>query len=219
MGKKRKAVCLISGGLDSTVAAAVAKSKGYDLYFLFLMYGQKNLKREEESINSLGKYFKPKKILKVKLSWVKKFGGSGLLDKSVTLDERNFRAEYVPFRNSIFLSVATALAEVIGADAIFVGSSGGDHICPDNSPKYISSFQKVIREGTMLKKDIKIVAPLIRTDKTGAVKIGKKLNVPFELTWSCHNNTEKACGHCSNCLARIEAFKKNQTKDPIGYEK
>lgn len=219
MTKKKQAVCLISGGLDSTVAAAVAKNRGYDLHFLFLEYGQKNLKREEKSINNLGKYFKPKKILKIKLPWIKKFGGSGLLDKNITLDERNFRAEYVPFRNSVFLSVATAFAEVIGAEAIFVGSSGGDYICPDNSPEYIRSFQKVIEEGTMLKKDIKIVAPLIKTDKTGAVKIGKKLNAPYELTWSCHNNTKTACGHCSNCLARIEAFRKNQMEDTIEYDK
>lgn len=219
MKTNKKAICLISGGLDSTVAAAVAKSKGYELNFLFLEYGQKNFIREKTSIDNLAKFFKPKKVWRIKLPWIKEFGGSGLLDKNITLDEKNFRLEYVPFRNSIFLSVATALAEVIGADAIFVGSSGGDHICPDNSPEYINSFQKVIKEGTMLKKGIKIVAPLIKTDKTGTVKIGVKLKVPFNLTWSCHDYKKLACGHCSNCLSRIEAFQKNQKEDPIKYGK
>lgn len=214
----KKAICLISGGLDSTVAAAVAKSKGYELNFLFLRYGQKNLKKEKASIDNLARFFKPKKVWKVKLPWLKEFGGSGLFDRNLILDEKNFRLEYVPFRNSIFLSVATALAEVTGAEAIFVGSSGGDHICPDNSPKYIEAFQKVIKEGT-LKKGIKIIAPLIKTDKTGAVKIGSKLKVPFGLTWSCHDYKKLACGHCSNCLSRIEAFQKNQMKDPIEYGK
>lgn len=219
MKTNKKAICLISGGLDSAVAAAVAKSKGYELHFLFLEYGQKNFKKEEASIKNLAKFFKPKKVWRVKLPWIKEFGGSGLLDKNITLDEKNFRLEYVPFRNSIFLSVATALAEVIGTEAIFVGSSGGDHVCPDNSPEYIKSFQKVIKEGTMLKKGIKIVAPLIKTDKIRAVKIGTKLKVPFGLTWSCHDYKKLACGHCSNCLSRIEAFSLNKIKDPILYEK
>lgn len=217
--KNKKAIVLLSGGLDSTVAAAVAKNKGYDLNFLFLNYGQKNLINELTSIENLKKAFKPKNVFKVKLPWLKKFGGSGLFDKNMILNEKNFILEYVPFRNSIFLSIATALAEVSDADTIFVGSSGGDHICPDNSLKYIRAFQKVINEGTLLKKGIKIVAPIINTDKTGAVKIGIKLKVPFELTWSCHDFKKKACGHCSNCLSRIEAFKNNKISDPIMYQK
>lgn len=219
MNKTKKAVCLISGGLDSMVTTLIARNKGYELYFLFLKYGQKTLIREEKSINNLSKKFKPKKIFKIDLPWLKKFGGSGLLDKNTFLDEKNFRLEYVPFRNSIFLSVATALAEAINVKAIFVGSTGGDHICPDNSPSYIKAFQEVIKQGTMLKKNIKIIAPLLKTNKTGAVKIGKKLKAPFELTWSCHNNISKACGHCSNCKARLEAFHSNGISDPLVYEK
>lgn len=214
----KKAVCLISGGLDSTVATAVAQSKGFDLYFLFLDYGQKTANKEMSCVDKLSKVYKPKKMWKIKLPWIKAFGGSALLDTDVPLDERNFRLEYVPFRNSIFLSIATALAETIGANAIFVGSSGGDHICPDNSPKYIQAFQKVIGMGTMLYKDIKIVAPLIKTDKIGAIKIGAKLGVPFEKTWSCHNNTKLACGHCSNCKSRLEAFADQKIIDLIPYK-
>lgn len=214
----KRAVCVISGGLDSTVAAAKAQALGYDLYFLFVNYGQKTLKREQACVKKLEKHFNPKKAFYISLPWLKEFGGSALFDLSISLNERNFRLEYVPFRNSILFSAATALAEAVSADAIFVGSSGGDHICPDNSPAFLDAFQAVIKQGTMLKKGIRVVAPLRNTDKVGAVRLGKKLSVPFELTWSCHNNTERACGHCSNCRSRLEAFNKNQMKDPLEYE-
>jgi 7-cyano-7-deazaguanine synthase len=217
--KNKKVICLISGGLDSAVASAIAISKGYEPIFLFIRYGQKTLKKEEWCLDQLVKHWHIKHVHKIYLPWIKKFGGSALLDKNISLDEKNFRLEYVPFRNSIFLAVATALAEVEKADLIVVGSTGGDHICPDNRSEFIKAFQKIISMGTMLKKDIKIFHPLTKTDKTGAVKIGEKLKVPFELTWSCHNKTDVACGHCSNCLARIEAFKLNFITDPIKYEK
>ncbi|MFA6518114.1 MAG: 7-cyano-7-deazaguanine synthase [Candidatus Shapirobacteria bacterium] len=216
--EQKKAVCLISGGLDSTVATAMAIEQGYQPIFLFLRYGQKTAEKEEWCLDQLVKHWKVKQVYKVDLPWIKNFGGSALLDKNIPLDERNFRLEYVPFRNSIFLGVATALAEVQGADIIVVGSTGGDHICPDNSPEFIDAYQKVVEKGTMLKKDIKIFHPLTETDKTGAIKLGNNMKVPFEFTWSCHNGTEVACGHCSNCKARIEAFELNLMKDPIAYK-
>lgn len=216
--KPRRAVCLISGGLDSTVAAAVAKNQGFDLYFLFADYGQKTLQKEWECVQRVAKHYKPKEVRSISLNWLKEMGGSALFDKNTPLNESNFLLEYVPFRNSILLSAATAWAESLDADTIFIGSSGGDHICPDNSPEYLKAFQTLIAQGTMLKKDITLQAPLIETDKTGAVKIGEELKVPFELTWSCHNNTKAACGHCSNCLARLEAFRSLGENDPIPYE-
>lgn len=215
--KSKKAICLISGGLDSAVATAMTIKQGYEVIFLFLRYGQKTVRKEEWCLDKLADFWKVRKVVKVDLPWIREFGGSALLDKNIPLDERNFRLEYVPFRNSIFLAVATALAEVEKADIIVVGSTGGDHICPDNSPEFIESFQKVVEKGTMLKKDIVIYHPLTTTDKTGAVKEGLKIGVPFELTWSCHNDIESACGHCSNCKSRIDAFRLNNFKDPIKY--
>ena len=217
--KNKKAICTVSGGLDSTVSAAIAKSQGYKLYFLFFRYGQKTSKREEASVRKITEFYKPEKLLVIDLPWIKRMGGSALLDKKITLDEKNFRKEYVPFRNSIFWAAATAWAEIIGAEKIFIGSTGGDYICPDNSPKFISAFQEIMKIGTMLKKDIKLTAPLAKTDKKGAIKIGMKLKVPFHLTWSCHNNDKLACGHCSNCKSRLEAFKLLKLTDPIKYEK
>ena len=217
--KNKKVICTVSGGLDSAVSVAIAKNRGYEPYFIFFRYGQKTQKKEEDCVKKLAKFYKPKKLLIIDLPWIKKLGGSALLDKNITLDEKNFRKEYVPFRNSIFWAIATAWAEIVEAEKIFIGSTGGDHICPDNSPKFISAFQKVMGIGTMLKRDIKLTAPLSKTDKGGAVKIGTRLKVPFGLTWSCHNNTKLACGHCSNCKSRFEAFKLNNLKDPIKYEK
>lgn len=216
--KPRRAVCLISGGLDSTVATAVAKSQGFDLYFLFADYGQKTMQKEWECVQRVAEHYKPKDVRSIGLNWLKEMGGSALFDQNTQLNEKNFLLEYVPFRNSILLSAATAWAESLGADTIFLGSSGGDHICPDNSPEYLKAFQAVIAQGTMLKKDIVLRAPLIETNKTGAVKIGRELKVPFELTWSCHNNIQAACGHCSNCLSRLDAFRNMGEKDPISYQ-
>ncbi|MBU1200765.1 7-cyano-7-deazaguanine synthase QueC [Patescibacteria group bacterium] len=216
--KKDIAICLFSGGLDSAVAVAVARDRGYEPSLLFVNYGQKTQKKERWCVKKIAEFYNIKKIQIVDIMWLKDFGKSALFDKNIKLDENNKTLEYVPFRNSIFLSIATAWAEVENARAIFVGSSGGDSICPDNSSDYLKAFQQVINIGTMLNKNIKIIAPLINTNKNGAVKIGKKLNVRFDLTWSCHNNLNKACGHCSNCLARRKAFGSNGLKDPILYE-
>jgi len=216
--RNKRAVCLISGGLDSAVATAVAKSRGFDLYFLFVDYGQKTLERERDCVAKLAEHYKPTEVRSLNMRWLKDIGQSALFDPETPLNEGNFLLEYVPFRNTILLSAATAWAEVLGADAIFVGSSGGDHICPDNSPAFIRAFQEVAIQGTLLKKDIKIEAPLMETDKRGTVILGEELGVPFELTWSCHNNTEAACGHCSNCVARRDAFDSFHTADPIPYQ-
>lgn len=215
---KKRAVCAVSGGLDSTVSLAFARKEGYELYLLFFRYGQKTQKKEESCVRKLIKFYKPKGYLLIDLPWMKKLGGSALFDKNIPLDEKNFIKEYVPFRNSIFLAITTAWAEIIGAERIFTGSTGGDHICPDNSKEYIASFQKIINIGTMLNKNIILTAPLSKIDKSGAVKLGTELGVPFRLTWSCHNNIDKACGHCSNCIARLKAFSQNGLTDPIKYE-
>ena len=217
MRPEHKALCVLSGGLDSGVCLGIAKSQYKEVFTIFFNYGQKTYAKEKECVEKLVTFYGIQNHTEIDITWLKSFGVSALFDKKVQLTKENFTLEYVPFRNSIFLSIATALAESKKIQHIFVGSTGGDHICPDNSPAYLKAFQTVIQEGTLLIKNITIEAPLIKTDKTGAVKMGTKLGVPFQYTWSCHNAEEKACRTCSNCTARLEAFTENQLSDPIAY--
>jgi len=210
---RRRAVCTVSGGLDSAVSAALMKQAGFELDFIFFDWGQKTLTRELSCAESLSKYYGANlKIVEVPI--LKSLPGISLTERETLTVPIN---EYVPNRNAILESQAIAYAEFLRAGAVCIGSTGGDHICPDNSPDFVKAMQNLIDQGTMLKSPIQLVAPLMATDKTGAVKLGTELKVPFEFTWSCHNNTDKACGKCSNCEARIEAFELNGIKDPIEY--
>lgn len=214
---KPLAVCLVSGGLDSAVTAAVAQRDGFDTRFLFVDYGQKTITKERRSAIALAQHFEAINLDVVRLPWLKSFGGSGLFRKDVELTRANEKFEYVPFRNSILLAVATALAEVSDADRVYIGSTGSDRIAPDNSPQFIAAFQELTRLGTMLKTDIQITAPLIDMNKAQVVETGANLDVPFELTWSCHNATKLACAQCSNCRSRLAAFQSLGLTDPLKY--
>ena len=211
--KRKIAVCTLSGGLDSAVAAAIMKSQGFELKCIFFDWGQKTFEKEMSCARMLAEHFKSDlKIIEVPIL-------KSLPKISLTQNETLTVAinEYVPNRNAILETQAVAYAETIRAGVVCVGSTGGDLICPDNSLEFISKMQALIKQGTMLKPSILLVAPLVKIDKTEAVKIGKKLGVPFEITWSCHNYTDKACGKCSNCKERIKAFSLNGLKDPITY--
>ncbi|PIP14886.1 7-cyano-7-deazaguanine synthase [Candidatus Roizmanbacteria bacterium CG02_land_8_20_14_3_00_36_15] len=212
---RKIAVCTVSGGLDSAVAFAILADKDYKLHFIFFDWGQKTLEKERKCAKALAKHYNVDLKI-VEIPFLKSLPDVSLTAKETLTTEIN---EYVPNRNAILESQAVAYAESLKAGIICVGSTGGDHICPDNSPKFIKAMQALINQGTMLKPPIQIIAPLMDTDKIGAVKLGIKLKVPFELTWSCHNNTDKACGKCSNCLARLEAFKVNNISDPTKYQK
>ncbi|MBI2018772.1 7-cyano-7-deazaguanine synthase [Candidatus Daviesbacteria bacterium] len=214
---KPLAVCLVSGGLDSAVAVAVAQRDGFQTRFLFVEYGQKTASKERRSATTLAAHFQAITLDTVRLPWLKRFGGSGLFRRDVELNESNERFEYVPFRNSILLAVGVVLAEVSGADRVYIGSTGSDRICPDNSPEFMVAFQQLTRLGTMLKTDIQIIAPLIHMNKAQVVQTGTSLNVPFELTWSCHNATKLSCGGCSNCRSRQAAFQSLGLTDPLKY--
>lgn len=211
--KRKIAVCTLSGGLDSAVATALIKKAGFSIRLLFFDWGQKTFSRELECANALSKYFDaPLAVVEVPI--IKILPNVGLTQKGTVTTDRD---EYVPNRNAVLETQAVAFAEAIGAGLVSIGSNAGDLSTPDGSKKFIINMQSLINQGTLLKPPIQLVAPLIETDKTGAVKIGLELGIPFEHTWSCNNLTEKACGKCTNCLPRLEAFKFNNLRDPIHY--
>lgn len=216
---KPLAVCLVSGGLDSAVTVAIAQRDGFNTRFLFVDYGQKTVTKERSTSRALANHFGVATPDIVRLPWLRQFGGSGLFRRDIELKQSNERFEYVPFRNSLLLAVGVALAEVSGADRVYIGSTGSDRITPDNSPAFIAAFQQLAILGTMLKTDIQITAPLINMNKAQVIQTGANLKVPFELTWSCHNATKLACGGCSNCRSRQAAFQSLGLTDPLRYRK
>lgn len=211
---RRSAVCTVSGGLDSAVAAALMAKAGFKLHFIFFDWGQKTYKKEFECAQALSKHFDAS-LEVVEIPLLKSLPGISLTQSKTLTTAIN---EYVPNRNAILESQAVAYAEYLKAGAVCIGSTGGDHICPDNSPEFVAAMQRLVDEGTLLKPSVQVVAPLIHTNKIGAAKLGLELGVPFELTWSCHNNTNKACGYCSNCTSRLEAFNNIGLDDPIPYQ-
>ncbi len=215
-----KAVCLISGGMDSAVAAAIAKRKGYDIYTLSINYGQRN-RKELEAAMKIAKWLGGEhKIIEANL---RQIGGSALTDDiEVPESGEGIPVTYVPARNTIFLSFALAYAEVIDADAIFIGVNAVDYSgYPDCRPEYIKAFQHMANLATkrgVEGRPIKIEAPLLYMSKAEIVKKGMELGVPFEKTWSCYREGEKACGRCDSCRLRLKAFKEAGYEDPLEYE-
>ncbi|WP_069649424.1 7-cyano-7-deazaguanine synthase QueC [Caloranaerobacter ferrireducens] len=217
----KKAVILLSGGLDSTTCMGIAQNEGYELYPISFDYGQRH-RRELEAAKKIAEYYKVKEHKIISLDNV---GGSALTDKNIDVPEYKGDGEipvtYVPARNILFLSYALGYAEVIGAEAIFIGVSSVDYSgYPDCRPEFIKAFQKVVDVGTaagVKGKSIKIIAPLINLSKAETIKLGTKYGVPYHLTTSCYNGKEKACGVCDSCTLRLKGFAEAGIEDPIEY--
>lgn len=217
----KKAVVLLSGGLDSTTCMAIVKSEGYEIYPISFEYGQRH-SRELECAKRVAKYFKVEEHKIIKMDNV---GGSALTDDSIDVPDYKGDSEipvtYVPARNILFLSYALGYAEVIGAEAIFIGVSAVDYSgYPDCRPEFINAFQNVVNEGTaagVKGHSIKIKTPLIYLSKGETIKLGTKLGAPYELTTSCYKGGEKACGVCDSCVLRLKGFEEAGIKDKIEY--
>jgi 7-cyano-7-deazaguanine synthase len=226
--KRELAIVLVSGGMDSCVCAALA-GVDYRLAFLHVNYGQRTEVRELQAFNEIADFLMAEKRLIVSIEHLKVIGGSALVDTSMPVPElvtpdAAYRAfstpsTYVPFRNAHLLSIAASWAEVIGATKIFIGAVEEDSSgYPDCREIFYQAFNKVIELGTKPETIIQIVTPLIHLKKSEIVRVGARLGAPFNLTWSCYQNSEKACGRCESCLLRLKGFREADMKDPIRYE-
>jgi 7-cyano-7-deazaguanine synthase len=221
-----KIVVLASGGLDSTVTAAIAKSEGYELYFLTVDYGQRH-RTEIECAQKISEYFEVKEHKIIPLD-LRTFGGSALTDQipvpthqTARDREQQIPVTYVPARNTIFLSLALAYAEVLGASNIFFGANIRDYSgYPDCRPEFIQAFKEMARLGTRMGLEgqpVDILAPLLFLSKREIIQKGHALGVPFQWTNSCYNPglQNQPCGHCDSCMIRQEGFKEAQLPDPL----
>ena len=213
----KKAIIALSGGIDSAVATAIAKSEGYELYFLTVNYGQKNLKKELKNSKKLAKYYGVVEHKIINMKWLGELGNSGITDINIHFKDVSDDFIYVPYRNTCIITACVAWAEVIGADVIYTGSEAGPWICPDNSPEYYEKINNLVSMSTKLNPNVKVVAPLNYSDKEGNIRKGIELGLPFEYTWTCVARDDKACGVCQPCRDRLQAFAKVGVKDPAEY--
>jgi 7-cyano-7-deazaguanine synthase len=222
MKSRPRAVVLVSGGLDSCVAAAAARQE-YELAFCHANYGQRTVHRELSASRAQAAFFGVKNNLEADLTFLGQIGGSSLTDVRQAVpteaeETPGIPSTYVPFRNSLLLAVATAWGEVLGAQAIFIGANFLDNPgYPDCRPAYFEAFNRVIALGTRPETHIEIKTPLIDLDKAGIVRLGLELKAPFSHTWSCYVNEDRACGRCSSCVLRLKGFAANGVPDPIPY--
>jgi 7-cyano-7-deazaguanine synthase len=220
----KKAVVLLSGGLDSATCLAIAKSQGFDCYCLSLDYHQRHiaeLHAAKNVANSLGA--EAHKTVQLDLSL---FGGSALTDNNIAVPEHESEGipvTYVPARNTIMLSLSLAWAEVLGAQDIFIGVNALDYSgYPDCRGEYVKAFQKMANLATKAAVEghkITVHAPLIDMTKAEIVKAGTKLGLDYSKTVSCYQANESgyACGVCDSCRLRKEGFEKAGIKDPTHY--
>jgi 7-cyano-7-deazaguanine synthase len=219
-----KAVCLMSGGMDSTTAAYLAREQGYELIGLHVTYGQRTERKEKQCARTIAHLLPTVEFLEVDIGYLRTLRGSTLTDRAREVSDYDpFREElpdtYVPFRNANLLSIATSAAEVKGAEAIFIGAQAHDYSgYPDCRPAFLEAFQAVIDLGTKDTTSITLCAPFVHMTKADILRLGIRLGVPYEHTWSCYRDEGLACGRCGSCHFRTAAFREIGIQDPLRYE-
>jgi 7-cyano-7-deazaguanine synthase len=225
-----KAVVLLSGGMDSCVCATMVLEErcAENLALLHASYGQRTEKRERRAFEEIADWLEVRQRLIVKLDHFRAIGGSALTDTKIAVPENELSAAgahgsaipvtYVPFRNAHFLSVAVSWAEAIGAEAVYIGAVADDSSgYPDCRAEYYQVFQELVRVGTRPETRIEIATPVIAMKKSEIIRRGMELGAPLQLTWSCYQNEDRACGACDSCLLRLAAFAEAGVPDPIPY--
>ncbi|MEP6957891.1 MAG: 7-cyano-7-deazaguanine synthase QueC [Nitrospirota bacterium] len=223
----KRAVVLASGGLDSTVTAAMAKREGCELFFLTMAYGQRHLvevERARQVAAALGAAHHLVMNLDLRAIGGSALTGSAAVPKDRTGKERrqDIPITYVPGRNLIFLSIAAAHAEVVGASLIYFGANVLDYSgYPDCRPEFIRAFEEAVKQGTKAGTEgnsIQVKTPLLMLTKAEIIRRGTDLHVPFQLTHSCYDPVgDLACGRCDSCAIRQEGFAQAGVVDPITY--
>jgi 7-cyano-7-deazaguanine synthase len=215
-------VVCVSGGMDSAVTAAIGAAT-HRLAFLHANYGQRTERKELACFEGLAERMGAEARLVIDLTTLRAIGGSSLTDPKIPVREGAPEAggiptSYVPFRNAHLLAAATSWAETLGADALFIGAVWEDSSgYPDCRPEFYRAFEEVIRQGTRPDTHLRIETPLIRLTKEQIVRKGAELQVPFELTWSCYQSEDAACGACESCVLRRRGFAAAGVVDPIPY--
>ncbi len=220
--RRPTAVVCVSGGMDSAVTAALA-AVDHETAFLHVNYGQRTEGRELRAFRALADHMRVTRRLVVDLPALRQIGGSSLTDRSIPVREGEpepgvVPTSYVPFRNAHLLASATSWAEVLGARALFIGAVWEDSSgYPDCRPEFYEAFAELVRLGTRPETALRIVTPVIHLSKAEIVRRGVELGVPFELTWSCYQEEDVACGACESCRLRLRAFAAAGVADPLPY--
>jgi 7-cyano-7-deazaguanine synthase len=219
----KKAICILSGGMDSTLSSYIAKKDGFEIIAVHFNYGQRTQNRELKAFRDICNELDIKSKYEIDIPFFTQIGANALTDMSIDVPTGGLEAgvpiTYVPFRNGIFLAITAAIAEKEGATAMYMGvvqedSSG----YPDCTEEFIQDMKKAINQGTKEDTKIEIITPLVHLSKAQIVQEAMKLNVPLELTWSCYKEEEEACGVCDSCRLRLNGFEQAGKKDPIKYK-
>lgn len=218
------AVVCVSGGLDSCVTTAIARADGHQLYLCHVTYQQRTWRRELQAFQDIARFFgvPEERQLVAELPHLGRIGGSSLTDGSRTVPHGESGAgipdTYVPFRNTQVIAVAVAWAEVVSAEAVYVGATQVDFSgYPDCRSEYFEAYRKLIELGTRPETHVELVTPLINLGKAEIVRRGLELGAPLELSWSCYEREDRACGQCESCRLRLAAFRDAGVPDPIPY--
>lgn len=220
----KKAVVLVSGGMDSCILAAFAKREVEEMLFLHVSYGQRTAERELKAFHSIADYFEVRERFIADISYLSEIGGSSLTDLAIQVptgsgESDSIPSSYVPFRNAHFLSIAVSWGEVKGATAAYIGALENDTSgYPDCRQSFIESFNRAVEAGTKPGTAITVKAPFVRLLKKDLILMGSSsLDAPLHLTWSCYRDNELACGECDSCVLRLRAFSDAGYRDPIPY--